>query len=646
MRKQWCLSVLIILLGLSMWTICRNPADCARRPCNVWSGADLVTRSRTTQPPVQSAPAILYTLTVDGQRARHFRVHIVAPRTQGNTVEFAIPAWTPGYYQILHYESAIDRVTARDEAGRQLQVSHPSARVWRVQKASAAGASISVDYDVAGSDKGFGFFGSALDERRRTGYINGASAFMYVQGLVTSPVSLSLALPPGWKCAVPLRSTAPLTFAGDSYDALADTPLQIGDFDTYEFEVASTKFQCILVGDKRVNPGRLTRALSKVAEEAIGVFRSAPFKQYLFIYHLGEEGFIGGLEHCNSTVIHLDDPIGDADDDDFLTTSTHELFHAWNVKRIRPRGLGPFDYSRIVRTPSLWFAEGVTDYYADLLPVRAGLRKKEWFTQQLAERIGRLDSAPARAGITLEQASNRAWEGQSEGFAGLSYYLKGSLVGWFFDLRIRQLSGGHRSLDDVLRYLDRTYGERDTPYPPNALAEALSGAAGRDQTATYAKYISGTEDIRWEDVLPSAGFVLTRQEDGYLGVNFVPELPVDETDDRDDVDRAAIVQRVDAGYPAAVMNLQPGDRVITIDGRPVDYGLASAVIRSLPAAVPVRIAIVRHGRTMELTGNAGTQYSHHTLRLMPEADQSPSVQTTIKDLFASRAMSALNVTNP
>ena len=195
------------------------------------------------------------------------------------------------------------------------------------------------------------------------------------------------------------------------------------------------------------------------------MFGSVPFRQYAFIFHIGEEGFEGGLEHRSSTVIHLEDTLADGNDDEFLATCAHELLHAWNVKQIRPEGLGPFDYSRIVRTPSLWFAEGVTDYYADLIPVRAGLRTPDWFTQQLVQRIARLDSTVARGQVTLEQASLHAWEGQSEGYAGLSYYIKGSLAGAFFDLRVRELSGGERSLDDVMRSMDEMYGQRDVPYP-------------------------------------------------------------------------------------------------------------------------------------------------------------------------------------
>ncbi len=590
-------------------------------------------RNKPAQTDARPAPAISYTLGIDARRPRHFKVHMTAPRTSPRSVEFAIPAWTPGYYQILHYESSIDTVRAQDETGRTLSVSHPSVRVWSVATTKASGRTISLDYDVAGSDKGLGFFGCMLDNTRKSGYINGAGAFMYIEGLTNVPVSLTLELPSGWKNAVPLDPAGANSYLAASYDDLIDSPLQLGAFDSFSFQVAATPFRCIVAGNRLANRTKVTHALASIASEAIAVFRSVPFRQYFFIFHIGEAGFTGGLEHRNSTVIHLDDPIADGDDDEFLTTSAHELFHAWNVKRIRPVGLGPFDYSQTVRTPSLWFAEGVTDYYADLLPVRAGLRAPEWFAEQMVQHIRQLDTTASRLRVTLEQASSRAWEGQSEGFGGLSYYLKGGLVGCFFDLHIRAETHGERSLDDVMRELDRTFGARGVPYPPTALLETISRAAGRDQSTLYRKYVSGTDEIAWNDVLPGAGFLLTRQADGYLGASFGPVKPDDETDDREEGDRPAVVERVDADYPAAAMDLRPGDQLLEIDGRQVDFGLVGAIVRSLPAGVPVRILVKRHGRVLALLGHAGTQYSHHVLLLRPDDVRYPESRRTLQNLF-------------
>jgi predicted metalloprotease with PDZ domain len=582
-----------------------------------------------------AGPSVVYNLRVDPMRPHRYSIRVTAPRPEAPTLDFAIPAWTPGYYQIMHFENGIDSVRARDETGRALAVSHSARRLWTVSTSGAIGRTISLTYDVAGSDKGYGFFGSMLDSRRQIGYINGPSAFMYIPTLMQASVTLTVSMPVQWRCATPLRLIGSSVYTARNYDELVDSPIQLGDFDSFEFAVGAIPFRCILVGDRHVDAARVSAALARIAHEAIGVFGSAPFKQYLFFFHIGDAGFAGGLEHHDSTVIHLDDPIADGNDDEFLTTAAHELFHAWNVKRLRPAGLGPFDYDQAVRTPSLWFAEGVTDYYADLLPVRAGLRSTAWYAQQLVDRIRQLDSTPARVRVTLEQASRQAWEGQSEGFGGLSYYLKGSLVGCFFDLRIRIASHGDRCLDDVLRDLYHVYGQHDHAYPDGALLEALNRVSRLDMTADYRKYVAGVEDIAWNEVLPQAGYRLYRQADGYLGVSFVPDKPEDETDDRDVTDRPAIVQRIEADYPAARMDLRTDDRIVTIDGRPVNYGLAGAVIRSLPAGVPVRIVVERHGRTLELLGETTTQYSHETLGFEPIGAMTQTTGRILAGIFAS-----------
>jgi predicted metalloprotease with PDZ domain len=236
----------------------------------------------------------------------------------------------------------------------------------------------------------------------------------------------------------------------------------------------------------------------------------------------------------------------------------------------------------------------------------------------------------------LEQASLQAWEGASEGYDGLSYYLKGGLVGFYLDLRLRNGTQGSMSLDDVMRELYETYGRRDLPYPATAIEAAIAKVSGLNLSHEYRRYVAGTDDIAWEEVLPQAGFRMTRQADGFVGASFMPSLPADETDESDETDRSAIVQRVEPGYPAAKMDLRPGDRLVAIDGKEVTYGVAGAMVRSLPAAVPIRFVVVRRGKTLELHGEVGTQYSHHTLTFAPHNEQTVQSRRILLDMFASR----------
>ncbi|HZO88408.1 MAG TPA: PDZ domain-containing protein [Chthonomonadaceae bacterium] len=596
-------------------------------PC----GAALGRASR--QEPDAASPRIAYRLSIADLAARRLRIAITVDHAPNARLAFAIPAWTPGYYQLLSFEQNIENVRAEDAEGHSLSLTHPDAHTWETE-ADPTGR-VTLTYQVHASEAGLGFFGSALNPGEREGYINGASAFMYLVGQTAAPVRLSVALPPQWQIVTPLTPasgalspTAPSLFTARNYDELIDCPLQLGQFQEEDFAVSGVPFRCVLVGRAAVDRARMAHAIARIVQAAFQVFDapdsqapSRPFRRYTFIYHFGGPGFFGGLEHRNSTVIHLAGNMAGATSDGFLSVTAHEFFHAWNVKRLRPAGLGPFDYTRPVRVGALWFAEGVTDYYAQLLLYRAGLRDRQWFLNTMADRIATLDSIPARTRVSLEEASRKAWEGGSEGFDGLSYYLKGSLVGFYFDLRLRALTGGRRGWDDVLRELDRRYGQRDTAYPETALLDTLNAVAGADLSDEYNRYVKGTDEIAWDDVLASAGLQLRRTPTAYLGIQMQDE-------NRD----AAVVQGVEENQAGARMGLQSGDVIIRLNGRPVDALSFAEALRSLPAQSPLTLQIERGGQALMLSGDTGVQYTQHSLIALP-GSEIPATARHIREAF-------------
>ena len=199
-----------------------------------------------------ASPVIDYTIGLSARRANCYSVRISVPAPTGPTLEFAIPAWAPGYYQILHFENGISHVHASDSTGRALAVAHPSGRSWSMRVPPGMEA-VALEYEVASSDKGYGFFASMLDTRSEIGYINGPSAFMYVPALLGTPVNLRLALPLTWSCATSLQAVGPASYAAPSYDALVDCPLQLGRFSSFGFEALGVPFHCVTVGDARMD---------------------------------------------------------------------------------------------------------------------------------------------------------------------------------------------------------------------------------------------------------------------------------------------------------------------------------------------------------------------------------------------------------
>ncbi|MCW3053013.1 MAG: hypothetical protein JWN14_2183 [Chthonomonadales bacterium] len=575
---------------------------------------------------------LLYRLSIPGAALHRLHFQIIDDMPPGEKVEFAIPAWSPGYYQILHYEADIEHVRAKDGNGRLLAVTHPSPRVWAIEPSPAAAVPtrIVVDYDVYAHDAGLGFFGSNLDGTAKLGYINGASAFLYEVGKTQHPVRLEATLPTGWKLATPLTpiATPPATihtvaagqegeltrrFEAESYDALIDCPLQFGQFTSTEFVSDGATFQCVCVGSADWDKARVNTVLGKIVHAGIQVFGKPAFARYVFFYHIGGKGFEGGLEHRNSTVIHLSEALKDGKSEEFQTVTAHEFFHAWNVKRLRPTGLGPFDYTQPVRTASLWWAEGVTDYYADLIVYRAGLRDKSWLLKDLAERMEELDNNPARLRVTLEDASRKAWEGKSDGFDGLSYYLKGSLVGLYFDLRLRALSEGSHSLDDVMRLLDTEFGSKNKAYPEPALLTGLESLSHRDFHSEYADLLTTSKEIDWNAALEPVGLTLHRDANSFLGV----QLHAAKGD-------GILIDAIETGSAANRCGVQAGDTLLEIDGEAISFGSFKEQFGHLAPRTPIQLTVLRNGKQIKLSGDSGVRYSHYRLILRQQnADATP-----------------------
>ncbi len=640
-------------------------------------------RAAPQDAPVPALPLHLaYDLSVADLASHKLGVRITLDNPPPGPISFAIPAWTPGYYQILAYQKDIEAVTAADETGKPLPLTRASERVWTIAPDAAPDAPpahrIVVSYRVNANDTGQGFFGSVLNGAERQGYVNGASTFLYLVGHTDAPVSLAVALPARWRLATPLdpqtpaASTAtpatsdttradkansdanvaapdatakpnpapqsvqpaaePTKFTARSYDEMIDCPLQIGQFADTEFTTDGVPFRIVIAGHSSVDKPRLASVVSRIVHAGIALFGAAPFRRYVFFYHVGGGGFSGGLEHRSSTVIHLNESLGDGRGEGFQTVTAHEFFHAWNVKRLRPAGLGPFDYTQPVRTTSLWWAEGVTDYYAQLLLVRAGLRDRAWFLDDMNDRIAQLDATPARRRVSLAEASQRAWEGGSQGFGGLSYYLKGSLVGFYFDLRIRELTNGRRSLDDAMRELDVKYGRRDIGYPETALLDALNVASGSDLREEYDRYVRGYDDFDWGGVMNAVGLLLVRAPVPFLGVALTSPPDDAKSDDAGPV----IVQEVEAGFSAAKMGLKPGDRIVRINQAPVTLASFSPILRAAPTDRPLVLDIERDGQPRTLEGKVGVQFTRqHSLTARPDAQVSAFARRLRDQLFAA-----------
>ncbi len=483
---------------------------------------------------------IEYTLTPE-PAAQSIRVKATLEAKTGET-EFRIPAWCPGYYVLQDYQKKISDVKVTDAQGRILATSSSDPRSWKV--AAPAGTKLTLSYRVLGDDGGLGFFAVAV--KPHTVFINGPAAFIYVVDRFMEAVQVRFNLPPKWEVATAMDPSGPGVWTAEGYDELLDHPIQLGLFERRKFEVEGLPFEAVFVSEDlkvQANPEEEARQLAQLSVPAIRMMGGAPFKRYLYLIHLAIGDFSGGLEHRASTVLAVPNMAKLR----LNELATHEFYHVWNVKHIRPAVLGPFDYTKKVRTRNLWFSEGVTDYYAHVHAYQSGLRTAQDMLQGFTDQIAELDASRTRKSKTLEDAGLEAWENGSIGTGDLSYYTKGSVAGLVFDAAIRAQTGGKKSLDDVMRLLFSRHRLPKPGFEEDGLRKAINEVAGADLSELYRKVVQSTEDMPYEG-LRALGLRVRKPGDGSRDLGF-----------RLDQDRVAELDEDLRGQ-----GLQKGDRIVSV----------------------------------------------------------------------------------
>lgn len=485
---------------------------------------------------------IYYTAKPDPE-SRSLQVSVTFDNPSDQPV-FHIPAWAPGFYYLLNFQNKISNVHADGMNGTSLSVRQDGGR-WLIDNPSKG--PVTVTYRVQGDDAGLGFF------RVHTGasdcFVNGASAFMYLEGRMTEPYHLKVSLPENWKVATPMDPEGDGFVASTGYDEFIDHPLQMGRFERRDFNVEGIPFSAVFVSPERIsaNLDDSAERLRICSIPAIKLFGKAPFKRYMYIVHLSVGDFGGGLEHRasnviavpNSGTIHLDE------------LGTHEYFHAWNVKQIRPKVLGPFDYTKRAITGNLWFSEGVTDYYAYITAHRAKIEADSWLLLSLTRQIQELQGGSTRMNMTVENCSREAWQNGFGTVGDLSYYNKGLVAGLIFDSAIRAQTNGAKSLDDVMRLLFERYRLPNPGFDEDALRSTISEVAGTDLGSLYDLLIRSTREVPYES-LKRIGLRVRMPGTQELDYGF---------DTSDGFVTNMSSQTEDAG-------LQNNDKIVAIDGRP------------------------------------------------------------------------------
>ncbi len=563
----------------------------AQQPLQTYSDAFIQQYRRTD-------PRVDYTVTVKaGDRSAYFVELRIA--NAPNPARLVIPNWAPGAYRLMDSGMNIADLTAFTAAGDTLPVRRDSEISWTVDTQGAP--AIVVRYSAAIRDPvPWRRPNNRWFLRASSGMVDGPRTFLYLDGWKLTPAQVSFRVPAGWRIATGLvPTTDSTTYWAPSYDVLIDSPVLLGRFLSYHFTAGGVPHRAVVDlggGGQTASARRVfVDMLRRIAETAIGIFGNAPYKDYTFIF-VGGRG--GGLEHLNSTTIGVSADVLARFPAGAEGVSAHEFFHTWNVKRIRPVELGPFDYERPVRTLNLWVSEGITDYYTEVILARSGLNGAGDFSRRMADAIANHRGNAARLVVSPERASWTAWDSPevNDDYA-ISYYLQGQLLGFLLDLAIRDSTDNAKSLDDVMRYLfDHHAGERG--FTAEDLRSAIRAAAGLDFQDFWRRYVSGTDEIPWDDYLKAAGWSVAFSEQPAADARIGAIPPA--------VQGGRWRAVAPPGSAAAAAGLRTGDELVAVNGRAILDGTdLTGVTRGVAIGATVTARVVRDGAPLTIRFTAG-----------------------------------------
>jgi len=536
----------------------------------------------------EAAPRLAVSFAVDAAAPDSGKIR-VAMTVRGNVddeVRVAIPAWAPGAYRIVKYCKAVWNVEASGKDGARLEVAAVDDQTWKVKTGGIDRFVISYELTV---DK------SRMDKDHC--FIAGPDTYFYIVGRKDAPCSVGFTLPDGWRVGTGLDADGGLYKARD-YDTFIDCPTELGKFELFPFEADGATFELVVHGKGPVDGTKLTEMCRKIVTAQNKILGGPPFKRYVFLYHFKDQTGGRGLEHLNSTDISM--PYAAIKFDPLLAASvtSHEYFHLWNVKRIRPFELGPFDYTGIVRSKALWFCEGVTSYYGDRTLAQSGIWKEEQYLTHLSTEIETLQNNPDRKVTPVEKASQTVWDRKD--WPRVDYYNKGELLGLLIDLKVRTASRGEKTFDDVVRRLYDQYvvgpskqgkGPIGVGYPEDGILKALNDVTGENWKSFYADYISGLEELPFKEVLEAAGLSTT------LSVIDMPDLGLDL--------RGTAVIFVTAGGEAEKAGVKQGDRISAVNDVEVSRSNLREVLSKLVPGEDARLQLLRAEEKKDVTIKPG-----------------------------------------
>jgi predicted metalloprotease with PDZ domain len=589
--------------------------------------------------PVSPVSPVSYTVSFPAPQTHYVEVEALIPTDGQPVVELMMAVWTPGSYMIREFSRNIETLSAFTEAGSPLSFEKTRKNRWQIPSRGAP--RIRVRYRVY-----------AREMSVRTNFVdagfailNGAPTFVTRVGAEHRPHDVRLVLPPAWKeavCALPPAPAPgePAGFRAADFDTLVDSPIYAGNAPVYRFEVDGKPHELVNEGEDALWDGPRSAAdVERIVREEAAFWGQLPYDRYVFFNLITEAS--GGLEHKSSTVLMTsrwrphtrEGAVG------WLGLVAHELFHAWNVKRLRPAALGPFDYENEAYTRDLWIPEGITSYYEDVMVHRTGLSSRKELLKRLSKEIEALQTTPGRQVQSVADSSFDAWikyyrQDENSSNSGVSYYTKGGVVAFLLDARIRRATDGRASLDDVLR---RAYARFSGPqgFRTEDFRAVAAEVAGTDLDPWFHRALETTDELDYKEALD------------WYGLHFVEDKKKDEEDE----DRAGwlgceveiqnarlVVTLVKKATPAWDAGLNTGDEILAVG----DYRIPPALdgwkerLKAYPPGKRDSLLVARRERLLRLPVTFGAE-PRLAWKLAEDPQATPEQRAHLDDWLRSAA---------
>jgi predicted metalloprotease with PDZ domain len=577
------------------------------------------TANHCGQPPHPQPQATEYFVALSNPSQHLAHVTIVL-RQEEEKRTLNMPVWN-ALYQVRNFAASVENVRAQNASGAPARVRQTKTSAWEV---TAPPGCVTVSYDIHLETPGP--FGSELDGQHA--FLNWAMVLMYSPELRGKPVTVRFDYAPvmdKWQVrdlhlcrwfGSPEHEKEVIGSQGrvdggarlfacpaNSYDELVDSPAEAGIFQHSAFQEDGATYHIVVDANPAdYDMAKLQEMLRKIAHTAVDWMQDRPYDEYTFLYHFPRGHGGGGMEHAYGTAIEVNAERLRNDLSPVASVTAHEFFHLWNVKRIRPQSLEPIDYQRENDTRALWFGEGVTSTVADILLARAGLMDEAMYLRRVVGEITEMQRRPAHTWQSAEESSLEAWfEGNAfyrSPERSISYYNKGDILGVLLDLRIRELTGGRRSLRDLFQWMNNHYAKQHLFFPDSeGVQQAAEAITGQSFTEFFRDYVAGVKEIPYDAFFQFAGLQLVVKGVEVATPGFTTSANLGGQPE---------VLRVEPNSEAQRAGIVAGDRITAFNGVPADSFLDDELSRLSPGTT-VRFQIENRRGKREVSLRLGAR---------------------------------------